>query len=1004
MKKRPFVFYALLATLLAAQEPAADKPPPGGFGRISGRVALKATDNYLRDALVEIPLLNQKVRTDEFGFYSFPRVPAGTHVLVANYIGLDEQRKTVELGENADLTADFDLTSEVYTLETFTVSGSRESTAASLARQDAAENVKSVAAFGSFGGSPTENANDLLMRLPGVAGDIDGTAIRGFTLDLNMVSVDGIVATGVAAMSEGGSTMARSTNISSFSGAIFEEIELVKGITPDMSAGSLSGAINIKSYNVLNMKNKRRFQYDVQGRWHTASLWDHIPLADKRPLLPYVNVSWQEAFDLFGGRRNFGVSLGGLWRQTSTNTFSANQLYQKYMNPAPITPPPPREPGIGDPRDNNPHAYIYDVRFADVSGFTERMELNLKLEYQLTKNDFLFFTARWFDNYSRDQKQMQFRGAATESSLSFKPGYTDTYQEVQNGSFRVDTYRYSFRDNSQYYTFGGKHRWGRVKFDYRAAYNDSEAELRNGDDNNGGLYTYSLASAYSIDKTHDRDRPTLAQLGSGNSIYDVGSYGTANQRGILMRRNDHRTSTLYDVGGDLQYVPTFSEKTIFKTGVAFRRMESSNTPERDYWTFNGAYTDDMMASRGVSYDNYVGGKIPFADPGSMSKSWALATNSGEHAGGGWYKNDSGTYTNTYNDVSESLMTRRRADENVYAAYLQATTILGKLTILGGIRFEKTEASGFGYKRAKNVTQPGTGNGVDRALADWNHPETASFSYHNFFPSIHLTYQLNRLWKLRASWSTSIGRPDLTDYAPSMIISETEGYIRYNNPELVPQHSKNIDVELSYKPKKGSGLLTLGLFRKDLKDFIYEAIIGYESEEGGNPYAFYEQRQKQNGGKAVVQGIELGYQQQNLYFIPKSFGNFGCFANLTLLDTHGDYTGGQRSTSDLAKFVNTTANAGISYRYKRFRANIRLNYTGKYLHAYSDNPYSLVYAKPRVVVDSYLSYNLHRFVTAYLNVRNMFNEKPSVRYQYMSSHTSSYSTQAPVIEFGIRGVF
>ncbi|NDH79870.1 MAG: hypothetical protein EBY70_06470, partial [Burkholderiaceae bacterium] len=56
------------------------------------------------------------------------------------------------------------LTSAVYRLEKFTVSGLREGQALAIQRQSQAENAKTVAATDSFG-NPAANPGELLMRL-----------------------------------------------------------------------------------------------------------------------------------------------------------------------------------------------------------------------------------------------------------------------------------------------------------------------------------------------------------------------------------------------------------------------------------------------------------------------------------------------------------------------------------------------------------------------------------------------------------------------------------------------------------------------------------------------------------------------------------------------------------------------------------------------------------------------------------------------------------------------
>ena len=42
-------------------------------------------------------------------------------------------------------------------------------------------------------------------------------------------------------------------------------MELIKGLTPDKSAESLGGSVNLKTRSTLNMKEKRRFTYNFSA-------------------------------------------------------------------------------------------------------------------------------------------------------------------------------------------------------------------------------------------------------------------------------------------------------------------------------------------------------------------------------------------------------------------------------------------------------------------------------------------------------------------------------------------------------------------------------------------------------------------------------------------------------------------------------------------------------------------------------------------------------------------
>jgi hypothetical protein len=96
----------------------------------------------LQGAPVEIPSLNRQTLTNNLGEFVLRGVPAGTHEVVVTYTGLDASRRTVTVGVGQRAFLDVDLTSGIYQLGEFVVTGEREGNAASITRQRSAPNVR----------------------------------------------------------------------------------------------------------------------------------------------------------------------------------------------------------------------------------------------------------------------------------------------------------------------------------------------------------------------------------------------------------------------------------------------------------------------------------------------------------------------------------------------------------------------------------------------------------------------------------------------------------------------------------------------------------------------------------------------------------------------------------------------------------------------------------------------------------------------------------------------
>src|SRR3954462_15607860 len=84
----------------------------------------------------------------------------------------------------------------------------------------------------------------------------------------------------------------------------------------------------------------------------------------------------------------------------------------------------------------------------------------------------------------------------------------------------------------------------------------------------------------------------------------------------------------------------------------------------------------------------------------------------------------------------------------------------------------------------------------RAKLDFN-SLSRDGGYHNFFPSVHLSYVITQNLKARASWSNSYGRPGLASLVSTPTANDTARTVTVGNPALKPQIADNTDLKLEY---------------------------------------------------------------------------------------------------------------------------------------------------------------------------------------------------------------
>lgn len=974
-------------TVRPGAAPGVSDHSDGAEARLVGRVSNSATGAFLPGAMVEIPALRRQALTESNGEYTFPALPAGVHTVVVSYTGLDTARQTVSVAGGRATTANFDLSSGVYQLSQFTVTGEREGNAASLTAQRNALNVKNVVSMDAYGNLPNDSVGELAMRLPGVAGSIDdqenvqNVMIRGIPSALNSGMVDG----SPMASNNGFSREFRTNNLSS---ALFGEIEVVKALTPEMGADGLGGAINLKTRSPLNLKGKRQFTYRAAARWAPA-FYDHIPLRRQKYAHPLLNVGYQEVFDAFGGERNLGVSLTA-FASDNVAGYSLGIRDYAFSTASPT--------------------YVWDFRESDVLVDRNQRSLGAKVEWKASEATIVHLGALYVGGGTRYNRQNIFRAftgrtiAALDANGqptgtgAILPNYNDGFTTVRNVAASTVTLTSQnlpsgFLDDGVQVNVGAEHKFGRWKIDYDANYNHSNVDRGNGkgDEAPGGEFTATVTGVgWTIDRRGSGINPVFTQT-SGPSIYDGASYRGGQ---LFFRDSSERNSRNTTVKANAAYVlPTTLEATM-KTGFNVRTFRVEEvTGERRYNYVGGAPLSVFAEPGGLgSYERRSGRELPFAEATSVY---------------GHLKANPAQWTeDRYFGEMRRLAATRHVEEAVSAGYMQGQVRAGDLRLLGGVRVERTGVESVGNVAARTLTTTAqrTADPLGAARHDYDNPRALDGGFTDFFPSLHVVHRFDRRLQLRASWSQSIGRPQMSNYLPLETVNETAQTVTINNPSLKPQYSDNWDAMLEYYFEP-VGQLAAGYFRKEISGFIFSdrgGTVGAGANNGFNgSYEGYTLVSSRNSGAAIIDGLELNYQQQ-FSFLPGPFKGLGAFANYTRLWTKGDYgVVGPRSTSAVVDFVPETLNTGVFWKHRGVGARVFVSRLGEFLDAYSTDASRLQFKKSRTTVNVSLSYQWKPWLEFSADLMNAFNE-PHVFYRALPDRISYYSRNGTTLTFSVSG--
>ena len=381
-------------------------------------------------------------------------------------------------------------------------------------------------------------------------------------------------------------------------------------------------------------------------------------------------------------------------------------------------------------------------------------------------------------------------------------------------------------------------------------------------------------------------------------------------------------------------------------------------------------------------------------------------------------------------------------ETVTGLYAQteARFFSNRLTVLTGVRYEKTHDKGVGpvnepaavwvrdpdgtfarnaaNQRIRKPEAGAVGSMEELRLIRLERANAANRAYDGTYPSLHLTYLVTEKLQLRAAYAKTYGRPDFSNIVPNATITENDiefstdpnaspGTISVRNTGLKPWTAANYDLSAEYYTENG-GLITAGVFRKDIANFFgtlqTRATAEVLDDFGLDPrYVGWFLDTTINSGDARVTGVEFNVRQ-SLAPLGKYGRLFSVFANATKLKLEGS------SSAAFTRFVPVSANWGVTFTKRPLTIMANWHHRGEQDRGASTGlgPLAKVYQDARTTLDISLSYQAHRRATLFVNARNVTNVWfNSSRYQAETpvyarrSSTNSYGAQW---SFGVKGTF
>ncbi len=737
---------------------------------------------------------------------------------------------------------------EPYELETIVVRPLADQRNQAIQAKRESENIKDILSSDRLGQWVDEDIGDVVERVPGVytsgAGQNGGAGIsvRGLPGDFNSLQLDGN-----RLPSNQGQT--RGVSIDNIPADLIGSIEISKAATPDMEADSIGGSVNVITKTGLDLDRtlvNGRWGYGFNdnandgGAYQQASVNYASPINDKLGIFFSANLREEKSL-----RDEYRWDAGD---------FDSQDDYR-------IEP-------LGDVIEDDPF-YWFDRTSARQTQQNQRnLGFSLNLDYRPDDNWTIGFRSFIADfEESRDQTRSRYRFDRSNGSDDFGEDDWVLIQDsvVYTGDESRIRKRVSTQDETEeirQYQISSIHRGDNAELDVSLTYGQAKRDLVN------EQYHFRSDKAQLFYDISDRLRPLVGVVPADSpfayegaplpDLNDPASFDFDDDPQFEPR--DRRSDVIlgddeiinYEVNYKRYLDGSGSETTYWKVGLKGRNQDKNN--DRDFVIIDGGFDFDASVADFVEVNDW----FDRFDLGVFPTIETLQTqNPMRHREWVQYTFDQGMWNAS--DVRGSTLQDIGLSEDVYAAYGMYSYTRDRWNVLGGVRYERTDATYQGFAN-------------DPVDIDSIFPTTGDRSYDGFYSSVHANYRLSDKSLLRFSAGQTLARPSFEALNPSTFVSlsedeeedETIVNLERGNFNLEPTESTNVDLafEHYFEP---AGIFSINLFYKELEDWVFE------STEIFDPSAFPEFADienlvqvnvdsRLNGETAEITGVELNLER------------------------------------------------------------------------------------------------------------------------------------------------
>jgi TonB-dependent receptor len=767
-----------------------------------------------------------------------------------------------------------------------------------------------------IGRLPDQNTAAALRRIPGISVQNDQNeprfpSIRGLPPTYNRTQVNGaMVATG----DNGGS---RTVPLDTVPSTFAQRLEVYKTITPEMDPNAVGGTINIVTRSAFSQEDPF---------FNATAAYTHLEQSDD---VASKRASWRisgQGGMRFGPDQQFGIVAQANYSVRNydiTQFENANPSFREYTA---VGAPVNLGSGNGIPVPVQERLFLYN-------NVRERTGGALTLEWQASPQLYmrLFGTYNRFkDTETRDENRLEPVGnvsSQTPTSGTFATGRNLINLNLPINSQKIWNTQYNARWDAS----------DALRLDVDAIYSGAEGrEIGRGE-------TFRSASNAGFGFNYDTSK----------FFFDFNPLTPANLANPALHPFVSRTESLNITRQDVyegRINLTFDGQSggldfTIKAGGIYRQIDHNNDQNQTTYTLaSGSGITYTLADAFVRKPSQVVGNKVFDL--AIDRDKALA----------FFNTNRAAFSAATNNVNGDFT----VTEKVYGGFVQGLVKAGDIELLGGVRYERTDVTSGSVRVAGGVTTPSTTAG----------------GFGNFLPSVHLRWNAAPDLVFRAAWTNTIGRANFGDVTARETLNIVAGAIptlSRGNPDLKPRRSMGLDASAEYYSGNG-GLVSLGIFYKDIKDEIFSVTSIERIDLGlGRGIEDVQVTRPDNAQSATLFGIEAAVQQ-SLNFLPQPFDGLGVNLNATYVKSKLDVltTNGPRR---LGFFLQPewAANASVFYENGPFEARLAYNYTGEFLETINQTiPGSDQFWRWRGTMDAQIRYRVTPNIEVFVEGENLTN--------------------------------